>query len=629
MLDAACAGEVFTSPVPDQMLEATKGVDGGAGVLHIVKNYTGDVMNFEMAAELAAAETGVEVAPVVTDDDVAVQDSLYTAGRRGVGVTVLVEKIAGAAAEERPRPRRGRRRRPAASTRAAAAWASRSPPARCPPSGKPDVRPARGRDRGRRRHPRRARPAPRAARARARDRRAARRRRSWTTSTSPAATACIAFVNGMGGTPLIELYLMYGEVARLLEKAGVTVRAVARRARTSPASTWPAARSRCSRLDDELLPAVGRAGPDAGPALGSLTMTDGRDRRRRRADAGGSGGSRELVAEHRDELTDLDSAIGDADHGTNMDRGMTAVVGALADERRRPAPAPCSSRSGMTLVSTVGGASGPLYGTFFLRMAAAARRRSRPRRRRASRRRCAPDSRASSRAARPRPATRRCSTRWRPALDALDARARRRRAPGRRALAAASAAADAGRDATIPMLARKGRASYLGERSVGHQDPGATSAALLVGGRRAGAHRRRHDVATVVGIVVVSHSRALARGRGRARRRDAARRRRAHRGSPPGSTTAPSAPTPSAIVTPSPRPTTGDGVVVLMDLGSAVLSAELALDLLDDERASRVMLCPAPLVEGLVVAAVAAAGGADRDEVAAEAAGRSRASSRT
>ncbi|MET0740077.1 MAG: dihydroxyacetone kinase subunit DhaK, partial [Candidatus Nanopelagicales bacterium] len=100
MLDAACAGEVFTSPVPDQMLEATKNVDGGAGVLHIVKNYTGDVMNFEMAAELAAAETGVEVVSVVTDDDVAVQDSLYTAGRRGVGVTVLLEKIVGAAAEQ-------------------------------------------------------------------------------------------------------------------------------------------------------------------------------------------------------------------------------------------------------------------------------------------------------------------------------------------------------------------------------------------------------------------------------------------------------------------------------------------------------------------------------------------------
>ena len=99
MLDAACPGAVFTSPVPDQMLAATKAVDGGAGVLHIVKNYTGDIMNFELAAELAQGE-GIEVTSVVIADDVAVQDSLYTAGRRGVGGTVLAEKIVGAAAEE-------------------------------------------------------------------------------------------------------------------------------------------------------------------------------------------------------------------------------------------------------------------------------------------------------------------------------------------------------------------------------------------------------------------------------------------------------------------------------------------------------------------------------------------------
>src|SRR6202795_4723980 len=97
MLDAAAAGHVFTSPVPDQMEAATRAVDGGAGVLHIVKNYTGDILNFQMAAELVAGE--IEVASVVTNDDVAVQDSLYTAGRRGVGVTVLVEHIAGAHAE--------------------------------------------------------------------------------------------------------------------------------------------------------------------------------------------------------------------------------------------------------------------------------------------------------------------------------------------------------------------------------------------------------------------------------------------------------------------------------------------------------------------------------------------------
>ncbi len=98
MLDAACPGAIFTSPVPDQMLAAARAVHGGRGVLQVVKNYTGDVMNFEMAAELAAAE-GITVASVVTNDDVAVRDSLYTAGRRGVGVTVLLEKIVGAAAE--------------------------------------------------------------------------------------------------------------------------------------------------------------------------------------------------------------------------------------------------------------------------------------------------------------------------------------------------------------------------------------------------------------------------------------------------------------------------------------------------------------------------------------------------
>jgi dihydroxyacetone kinase-like protein len=99
MLDAAVPGAVFTSPTPDPILAATKAVDGGAGVLHIVKNYTGDVLNFETAAELAEAD-GIRVKAVVTNDDVAVKDSLYTAGRRGVAGTVLLEKIVGAAAEQ-------------------------------------------------------------------------------------------------------------------------------------------------------------------------------------------------------------------------------------------------------------------------------------------------------------------------------------------------------------------------------------------------------------------------------------------------------------------------------------------------------------------------------------------------
>lgn len=98
MLDAACPGEVFTSPTPDQMLAASQKIDGGAGILYIVKNYSGDVMNFEMAMEMARSE-GIRVHHILIDDDVAVKDSLYTQGRRGVGTTILVEKICGAAAE--------------------------------------------------------------------------------------------------------------------------------------------------------------------------------------------------------------------------------------------------------------------------------------------------------------------------------------------------------------------------------------------------------------------------------------------------------------------------------------------------------------------------------------------------
>ncbi|MFF8409429.1 dihydroxyacetone kinase subunit DhaK [Streptomyces omiyaensis] len=99
MLDGACPGAVFTSPVPDQMVRAAAAVDSGAGVLFVVKNYTGDVLNFEMAVELAEDE-GVRVATVLVDDDVAVTDGLYTAGRRGTGATLFVEKLAGAAADE-------------------------------------------------------------------------------------------------------------------------------------------------------------------------------------------------------------------------------------------------------------------------------------------------------------------------------------------------------------------------------------------------------------------------------------------------------------------------------------------------------------------------------------------------
>jgi dihydroxyacetone kinase-like protein len=184
----------------------------------------------------------------------------------------------------------------------------------------------------------------------------------------------------------------------------------------------------------------------------------------------------DLVAEQREHLTELDSAIGDADHGINMDRGMRAVCDKL--DASTPSTADELFKVvGMTLVSNVGGASGPLYGTLFLRLGAA----------------CGPrdaisldDLAKALRAGveglvargRPELGDKTMYDSLQPALVALDA-AIEEGGTAADAFASAWRAAVDGRDATIPMVARKGRASYLGERSAGHQDPGATSSALL------------------------------------------------------------------------------------------------------------------------------------------------------
>ena len=220
MLDAACPGAVFTSPVPDQMLAATKAVDGGAGVLHIVKNYTGDIMNFELAAELSQAE-GIEVTSVVIADDVAVQDSLYTAGRRGVGGTVLAEKVVGAAAEE------------GQDLAAVTALCQKVQDnvrsmgmaltsCTVPAAGKPTfelgddemevgvgIHGEPGRER----------------------RKLASADEITEALLTPilddlpfsAGDQVLAFVNGMGGTPLIELYVVYNKVAAMCRDRGVTI----------------------------------------------------------------------------------------------------------------------------------------------------------------------------------------------------------------------------------------------------------------------------------------------------------------------------------------------------------------------------------------------------------------------
>jgi len=220
MLDAACPGEVFTSPTPDQMHEATRAVNGGAGVVHIVKNYTGDVMNFEMAAELARSE-GIDVESVLIDDDVAVQDSLYTAGRRGVGATVLAEKIGGAAAEE------GRSLKEVADVCRKVDDNARSmgmalTSCTVPAAGKPTfelgpdeieigigIHGEPGRER----------------------RKIAPAKEIVEMLATPivedlpfkSGDAVLAFVNSMGGTPLIELYIVFNELKKFLDGRGIRI----------------------------------------------------------------------------------------------------------------------------------------------------------------------------------------------------------------------------------------------------------------------------------------------------------------------------------------------------------------------------------------------------------------------
>ena len=207
-------------PRPIRWLEATKAVNGGAGVVHIVKNYTGDVMNFDMAAELTGAE-GIEVETILTNDDVAVEDSLYTAGRRGVGITVIVEKICGGAADD------GRSLAEVAELGRRVNANGRSmgmalTPCITPSSGEPSFEladdeveigigihgePGRFREK--------IGPASQIAE----------RLMTPIVEDLPFSSGdrVLAFMNGMGGTPLIELYVMYGEVARLAQEHGLTI----------------------------------------------------------------------------------------------------------------------------------------------------------------------------------------------------------------------------------------------------------------------------------------------------------------------------------------------------------------------------------------------------------------------
>ena len=716
MLDAACAGAVFTSPVPDQILAATTRIDRGAGVLHIVKNYSGDVMNFEMAAEAAA---GVEVATVITADDVAVADSTYSTGRRGVGVTVLLEKIVGAAAEEGLDLARCRdlAQRVADSGRSmgVALTSCTVPAAGHPtfdlPPGRMEVGVGIHGEPG--------------------------RRTDDLGSASEIARVLVepiladhdftsgpvlSFVNGLGGTPLLELYNLSAEIDALLGAAGVeVVRHLVGPYITSlemagasltllaldeemlrywdaPVSTpglrWGAPPSASTSTSAGESPAATDTQNTAMVATAPVTATEAGDADGIRRAATGVEGTistttlaawlREyarLVRENESVLTDLDAAIGDADHGANMTRGMAAVLAYLdglggQDSLAEVSPATMLGKAGMTLVSTVGGASGPLYGTFLMRTGTA----------------CgdAPELDATTLATALRAGIEGVQARGRattgektmldalvPAVEAFDG------AQGDlvSALDAAVSAADAGRGATIDMTATKGRASYLGDRSVGHQDPGATSAALLVTALRtavaqsAGAASSAEaapapapntessteqvaesspttsdsttsaasdssptataDAAATaptgsptgpqergVGFVVVSHSRPLAEAA-------VALAAETTPGDPvtvevaAGTADGGFGTDAVAIREAIERvdAAAGGGVVVLLDLGSAVMSTETALDLLDDDLRGRVAVSAGPLVEALVVGVVQASVGGDLEAVRTACAG--------
>src|SRR5205823_3336228 len=392
MLDAACPGEVFTSPTPDQMLDATKAVNGGAGVLHIVKNYTGDVMNFEMAADLAGGEN-IEVEAVVIDDDVAVQDSLYTAGRRGVGTTVLAEKICGAAAEE------GRSLAEVAELCRKVNANGRSmgmalTSCIVPAAGKPTfelgddemeigigIHGEAGRER--------VKLAPAAE--------IVERLTAPIVEDLPfeQGDQVLAFVNGMGGTPLIELYVVYNDLNRFLGERGITI-------------------------------------------------------------------TRNLIGPY---ITSLEMA------------GCSITLLKLDEELTRLWDAPVKT-VGMTLVSTVGGAGGPLYGTLFIQMGTAV----------SGKEELGQDDWAAALEAaiagvqargKAEPGDKTMIDALIPGRDALKAALAEGASLGDALRQSADAAGQGMRD-TVPLVARKGRASYLGERSAGHQDPGATSSQLLL-----------------------------------------------------------------------------------------------------------------------------------------------------
>jgi dihydroxyacetone kinase len=492
MLGAAVAGDVFTSPSPDAVLAAVRAVAGPRGALLIVKNYTGDRLNFGLAAELARAE-GIPVEIVIVADDVALAASVENAGRRGLAGTVLVHKAAGAASEA------GAALAEVAAEARAAAAAVRTmgvalTPCTVPAAGRPGF--TLGEDEvelglgihgepGVRRGP--LEPA---------DALTARLLDAVLADLAPApGSRVVLLVNNLGGTPAMELAIVARRAVRELEGRGLAVERVYAGTFLSSLemagvslSVLPIDDRRLSLLD---APTDAPAWPNAAarprtrarpsapqqpepPVARTAEWTEPRTRLGQRMRAAVQAATQALI-EASGRLTEMDQAVGDGDLGISLERGARAVREALPSLPFDD-PAGALNLLGVILQRSLGGTSGPLYAAFFLRAAGRLRagRADDPHTwTEGFRAGCAAVAELGGAA----PGYRTMLDALVPAAEAL-ARVVDAGGPTADALRAAADAAAAGARATADMMPRRGRSSYLGDRALGHPDPGAEAVAV-------------------------------------------------------------------------------------------------------------------------------------------------------
>ena len=476
MLDAAVGGAVFTSPAVDRVAAGIGAVaPGNKGVLLIIKNYTGDAVNFKMA-EQAAKEDGFNVDHVIVDDDVAVQDSTFTVGRRGVAGTVFVHKCAGAAAEagaELPEVKRVAEK-VIANVRTMGVAIE---PCTVPAAGKPGFELANDEmEMGVGIH---GEPGVRRAAMEPVDAMVDEMLEKILGDIDYSGHEVAVMVNSSGATPPYELAIVNNRVHDVLTSRGIPVW----RTYMGPYMTSLEMRGfsiSILRLDDEIKELL--AAPAQAPAWVEGSVV------REATDGGVADEATELVCRalsevadvlstHKDELTELDMPIGDSDHGINMARGFEAVREQLPVLEKGGVPAALRT-AGMTVVSKVGGSSGPLYGTILRKLGITAKKMGG----------LTLDSftvgldagfKGIQELAGAKEGDKTMLDAMAPAIRSLERSVEAHQGIAE-ALDAAAAAAAEGAEATIPLIARKGRASYLGERSVGHKDPGAASFAYCM-----------------------------------------------------------------------------------------------------------------------------------------------------